>query len=316
MMGKRLALALTAAALAAGGSASAAPTLELRHAAVRVVVIPEQRSDVAVTVLSTNPRLPLYISRIGDRVIVDGRLLYLMTRCRGEGDKLRLGIFGKGDFGAADLPRIVVKTPLDVVVDSDALTVGSIGRASSVHLRHGGCGTWTVANVEHELSLRNAGSGVINAGASGSADIVLSGSGKMSAGAVRNALAARVSGSGLITAASAGAADLIISGSGDVRSGPVTSGLEATISGSGNLDVARLDGRFKARVSGVGHIRVPQGAVTAMEARISGAGNVDFGGVAQSLDAVVSGSGDVHVGDVTGSVNKRVSGSGEVVIGR
>jgi len=101
-----------------------------------------------------------------------------------------------------------------------------------------------------------------------------------------------------------------------VRSGPIASGLTATISGSGNLDAERVDGPFRARVSGVGHIRAPAGNVTVMEARIGGSGNVDFGGVAQSLEAQISGSGDVRVAQVTGEVTRRVSGSGEIRIGK
>jgi hypothetical protein len=304
------------ACLAAASAAAAAPTLQIRHAAVHVVVIPEARSNIEVTVLRTNKKLPIYISRLGDSVSIDGKLWWLWTNCRGEGEKLRLSVFGLGDFSAADLPQIVVKTPMDARVAADGVTVGSVGRSSSLTLHHGGCGSWTVANVEHELELRNSGSGRIDAGSSGSAEVVLSGSGELKVGPVKNALAARVSGSGVISAASAGAADLTISGSGDVKSGPVSSGLKAVISGSGNLDVARLDGRMQARVSGVGHIRVPEGSVTTMEARISGAGDVDFGGVAQSLDAAVSGAGDISAAEVTGTVTKHVSGSGQVRVGR
>lgn len=310
---------LTAGLLAlgvTGGAAAAAPTLTIRQAAVHVVIIPEDRPDVSVTVLSTNPKLPLYITKEGNSVLVDGRLWLMISNCHDEGPDMRVSILGKGDFTAKDLPQIVVHAPLDVLVSDGGMTIGSIGRASSVQLHHSGCGGWTVANVEHELSLHHSGSGRINAGTSGSADIVLSGVGQLRIGAVKNTLAARVSGSGLIQAQAAGAADLTISGSGDVRSGPVTSGLEATISGSGNLDIARLDGPLKARVSGVGQVRVPQGSVTDMQARISGSGGIDFGGVARTLDAEVSGSGDVRAGEVTGQVNKHVSGSGEVRIGR
>jgi hypothetical protein len=310
-----LALTLGAVGVLTAGSALADPSVEIRNAAVRVVVIPENRTDVEVTVLSTNPRLPLYISRLGDTTVVDGRLFLWMSQCRNEGENFRVGIFGKGNFAAADLPRIVVKTPMDARVSAGGYSVGSVGRASRLYLHNSGCGDWTVANVEHELSLRNSGSGKVAAGTAGSADVVLSGSGEMKVGAIKNALAARVSGSGLITAASAGAADLTISGSGDVRSGPVTSGLQASISGSGNLDIARLDGPLHANVSGVGHIRVPNGSVTTMQARISGSGDVDFGGVAQSLDAVVSGSGNINAGEVTGPITKHVSGSGEIHVG-
>src|SRR5438128_763290 len=89
--------------------------------------------------------------------------------------------------------RAMVGSAVGARISADAVTVGSVGRTSSLTLHHGGCGGWTVANVEHELSLRNSGSGRIDAGSAGSADIVLSGSGEMRVGAVKNALAARVS---------------------------------------------------------------------------------------------------------------------------
>ena len=82
------------------------------------------------------------------------------------------------------------------------------------------------------------------------------------------------------------------------------------------LTVARLEGPMTARISGVGHVRVPAGQVTAMDAKISGSGGIEFGGVAQSLDAVVSGVGSVRASEVTGSVSKRVSGAGSVQVGR
>jgi len=39
-----------------------------------VVILPEARSDIAVTVVRANAKLPLRVSRVGDRVVVDGGL--------------------------------------------------------------------------------------------------------------------------------------------------------------------------------------------------------------------------------------------------
>ncbi|HWA61582.1 MAG TPA: DUF2807 domain-containing protein [Caulobacteraceae bacterium] len=307
--------ATAAAGLATAASAAAEPSLEIRHAAVRVVVMPEARADVMVEVLKANPRLPLYIDRVGDQVIVDGHLPGFLTGCHGSGQNLRAQIFGRGDFKAEEFPQIVVHTPMDVRVHSGGVSVGSIGRAHSVELREGGCGSWTVANVEDLLSARLSGSGEIEAGTSRRAELGLSGVGRLRAAAIADTLEGRVSGSGLIDVTSAQSAELVVSGSGNVRAGTIPGGLTAEISGSGDVSVARVDGPLRARLSGVGHIRVPAGQVTVLQAHISGSGDVDFGGVAQTLEADVSGSGDIHVGKVTGQVDKRVSGSGQVTVG-
>ena len=311
-----LAMALGGAAVLAAGAAMAEPSLEIRRAAVRVIVMPENRTDISVEVRKSNPSLPLYVDKVGDSVVVDGRPAPWFTTCHGNGPNLRAMIFGKGDFAADDLPQIIVHTPMDVRIATGGIVVGSIGRAHSVDLHHGGCGGWTVANVEEGLQAALSGSGVIETGSAGTANLVISGSGRLKAGVIRNMMTARVSGSGAITSVSSGGADLTITGSGSVASGPVTGGLNAVITGSGDLTVARLEGPMTARISGVGHVRVPAGQVTAMDAKISGSGGIEFGGVAQSLDAVVSGVGSVRASEVTGSVSKRVSGAGSVQVGR
>jgi hypothetical protein len=300
--------------LAAAGAAAAEPSVEIRRAAVRVVVVPEARGDIQVEVLKPNASLPLYVSQQGDHVVIDGGLSSMFTGCRGSGANLRATVFGKGDFSVDQLPQIIIKTPMDVRLGSGGVVVGSIGRAHSVDLSQSGCGGWTVANVEDRLEAHISGAGDIETGSAARAELNISGSGRMKAGPVRDTLEARVSGSGRIETASAGSAELTISGSGNMRSGPVTGGLTATISGSGDLDVARVDGPFRARVSGVGHIRAPAGQVTVLQARIGGAGGVTFGGVAQTLDAQISGSGDVRVAQVTGEVSQHVSGAGQVHI--
>src|SRR5580698_4793923 len=58
--------------LAAAGSASAA-SLEIRNAALRVVVIPEARSDINITVIKANPRLPIRLSTdLAGGTVIDG----------------------------------------------------------------------------------------------------------------------------------------------------------------------------------------------------------------------------------------------------
>jgi hypothetical protein len=308
-------LALAAVSLAAAGSAAAEPSVEITNAAVNVVVVPEARSDVEVRVLKTSSALPLYIEHFGDRVVVDGRLWPMWSSCHGRGAGTRIAIFGKGDFGVGDLPQIIVKTPMDSRVSAGGLIVGSVGRSHSLELHHGGCGSWTVANVEQAMVVSASGSGDVETGSAGSADLTISGSGKVRTGPVKGQFAAVISGSGDVDTASTGDARIRISGSGDIRTGPVIGGMDAQVSGSGDVRAASLSGPLVARITGAGRLSIPKGEVTTMEADITGSGDVDFGGRAESLDARISGVGDVRVADVTGAVSRRVSGMGRVTIG-
>ena len=62
-----IAIAAAAAALAAAGAAAAAPSVEIRDAVARVTVIPEDRADVKVEMLTTNASLPLEVRTMGRR---------------------------------------------------------------------------------------------------------------------------------------------------------------------------------------------------------------------------------------------------------
>ncbi|MGA0604348.1 GIN domain-containing protein [Caulobacter sp. KR2-114] len=307
-----------APALAAEGDAM--PTVRIRNAAVRVVIVPEARADVVVRVVKANPRLPVFVGVTGDTTIVDGHLQTWFLRCRGHGRDFRVRTMDRGAFGYDDLPLVVIETPLDARVATGGLgaggaVTGSVGRADALSLDLGACGDWTVANVRDRLSVAVGGSGDVSTGSAGSARLTISGSGRLRTRAIAGDLSARVSGSGEVEVAQAGHADLDVSGSGDMRLGPVTGGLRASISGSGDLKVERLAGDFDSTVSGVGDVKVSDGQVGAMRTHISGSGDVDFGGTAQSLEAVISGRGDVSVRTVTGNVDKRISGAGAVHIG-
>jgi len=314
--------ALVLAGLANAASAADTPVsvVRIRNAAVRVVVVPEARSDVQVRVAKPNPRLPIFVGASGGVTVVDGHLQTWLLRCHGHGEDLRVRTMDQGAFSYDELPLVVIETPMDVRVETGGLgaggaVTGSVGRTDSLSLDLGACGDWTVGNVAKALSVAVGGSGDVHTGSAGSARLTISGAGHLRTGAVAGDLAARVSGSGEVEVAQAGRADLTISGSGGMRVGQLSGGLRTAITGSGDLKVERLDGDFDTTVSGVGDIKVGDGHVGAMRAHISGSGDVDFGGVAQSLEASISGRGDVSVRAVTGAVDKRISGAGEVHIG-
>ena len=69
-------LAVLAAAVSTAGVAQAAPSVKIKDAVARVVVIPENRTDVKVEFLTTNAALPLEVSKNGDEVQQDCKWLH------------------------------------------------------------------------------------------------------------------------------------------------------------------------------------------------------------------------------------------------
>ena len=283
-MGRLAGLAAAAGALAGAGAAHAA-TLEIQSAAVRVVVIPEARQDVSVTVVHANPRLPLRVSTnpLGETV-VDGGLGYgwfwqRPVSCGPAGPGGWMDVFGIGRVAYEDLPQVVARVPLDAQVRSDAAVFGAIAPANSLDLNNASCGEWVVDNVRDRLSVRNSGSGRVRAGAAGEMALATSGSGA------------------IITRAAARA-------------------LDARVSGSGGVRVEQASGPVQARVTGSGDIEIDGGAATELEARASGSGGVVFKGVAQDVQGDLSGSGRVSVGEVTRSLGVGISGGGGVAVGQ
>ncbi|MFC3070329.1 GIN domain-containing protein [Phenylobacterium soli] len=279
----RIAQMLTAAAgagaltLAFAGVADAA-SVEVKDAVARVTVIPENRSDVKVEFLATNPRLPMKIRSFGGRTIVDGDLGRRIRSCRGSGQSARVEVRGVGEVGWNEMPQVVIHTPRAASVEAGGAVFGSVGRSAALELGNAGCGDWTVANVEGRLKLSQAGSGNTRTGAAGEAKIR-------------------------------------VAGSGDVWTAEVHGPLDVDIAGSGNVTVASVSGPLEVRVAGSGDVKVSGGHATSMSVAIAGSGDVDFGGVADSLKARIAGSGDVHAREVRGAISKAVMGSGGVSVG-
>ncbi|WP_415289413.1 DUF2807 domain-containing protein [Brevundimonas sp. S1H14] len=285
--------ALAASAVLAAPAFAAEVTI--RNAVARVIVIPEDRADVGVEITQGSADLPeLRIERRGDQVRIDGGLgrsrgmgfnSGLIGSCnngradaRQPGDGATVEVRGKGRIRMEDAPMIVLRTPRDVDVNGGGAVFGSIGRgARSVDLGSGGCGSWTVANVEETLGVVMSGSGNIRTGTSSSLDISVSGSGSISAGATRD--------------------------------------LDISSSGSGNVTVASMNGDADISISGSGDIWIRNGQALSLEAAINGSGNVRFDGTARSVEAAIAGSGNVRVSKVTGLVSRAVVGSGDLQIG-
>lgn len=276
----RLDIALAAAALVSAAAATPqaqAATIELKDAVARVIVVPEDRADIKVEIISANPRLPLTVRTAGDRTIVDGDLDRKIRNCNG-GERGKVRVSGVGDVHYADMPQVVIRTPRAVSVVAGGAVRGSIGRSASLEMRNSGCSAWTVADVAGDAILHQSGAGSVRMGAASRLDVHLSGAGGISATKVRQSLAAK-------------------------------------LSGAGGVRVEDLSGTMDAQVSGVGQIKVAGGRAERVRASVSGIGGVEFGGVANDLDASISGLGGVRVHEVTGAIRKSVSGGGSVSVG-
>ena len=275
-MGRSITIfSLAAASLVLGGAAQAA-TVEVRDAVARVVVTPEARSDIRVEMLTTNPSLPLSVRTRGDAVIIDGDLDRKIRSCSSRGGRSNVSVSGVGEVSYADLPQVVIRTPMDVDLKVGGAVFGAVGRSQSLKISNAGCGEWTIANVAGGVEASQAGSGDMRMGSTGSAV-------------------------------------LRVAGSGDVAVRQVSGSLEADVAGSGDVRVAQVTGpSLEARVAGSGDITVDDGRVDAMSATVAGSGDVRFNGEAGALKASIIGSGDIRVRQVRGSVERSVMGSGDV----
>ncbi|OHB26555.1 MAG: hypothetical protein A2790_19240 [Phenylobacterium sp. RIFCSPHIGHO2_01_FULL_69_31] len=274
----RLQTTLLAAVAAFAAAAAQAASIEVKDAAARVTVVPEDRSDIKVEIVSTNPRLPITVRTLAGRTIVDGDLERRIRSCRGAGDKASVEVRDRGSFAYADLPQVVIHTPRDVQIDTGGAVFGAVGRSASLNLGNSGCGDWTVANVAGEAKVSQAGSGDTRMGSTGSLRVRLA-------------------------------------GSGDVAAADVKGGLDISIAGSGSAHVKSIAGPLEVSVAGSGDVDVLGGRATTMKVSIAGSGDVDFRGTADSLKVRIAGSGDVHAGQVRGEVSKTIMGSGSIRIG-
>jgi len=270
---------LAVLAAAAASTAQAAPSIKIKDAVARVVVIPENRSDVKVEFITTNASLPLSVRQNGDEVIVDGDLRRnRINSCHSRDGKVWVKVRGVGEVSYDNFPQVAVRVPMNVRVQSGGAVFGDIGRSDSVNLANAGCGDWTVANTKGELHVSQAGSGDTKAGTASSVEIS-------------------------------------IAGSGDVATQAIAGDMEANIAGSGDIKVASIAGKLEGNIAGSGNITVLGGRSRMVEVNVMGSGDVAFNGEADDVDVSVAGSGDVRIAKVNGAVKKHVAGSGDVIIG-
>jgi len=255
----------------------AASEIEIRNAAAILVITPEDRTDVVLTVTGGD-RLPaLKVRDLEGRLVVDGGLGRRIRAC-GSGSPYSVTVADVGELGEADLPRIEIKTPrtIDMAVSGGvATTIGASDRAT---IGFAGCGPATIGGVKGALEVNAAGSGNIRIGSAQSAIVQ-------------------------------------IAGSSEVELGMVAQGLEASIAGSGSTRAKSVTGALDASIAGSGDVVVGGGAISKADVSIAGSGDVVIDAPVVDLEASIMGSGNVDVVSVSGAVERSIMGSGRVNIG-
>ncbi len=112
-----------------------------------------------------------------------------------------------------------------------------------------------------------------------------------------------------------GTTQVKISGSGNIRFQFKRFGdVTAAVSGSGNLQLKGNAQSCDAQVSGSGDIDAGELFCEAAKARVSGSGNIRVN-TSRSLEARISGSGNIYYKGGAGDITAKSSGSGKVIKG-
>lgn len=232
-------------------------TLNFEQSAARVLVIPENRPDIAAAFENPGDSSAFQVARRGADVAVTG------------------GVKASGCASSAEgLPTIILRTPLSVEIRAEGAVVGAVSGAESLILTQDGCGAWTLTGASQDLWLAQQGPGQIAVA---------------KAGRVR----AAVDGSGEITVRHAeGGLDGFIHGEGRIRAGQVDAQLDADVRGRGRIEIeSGFVGRARAFVQGRGLIR-DRGAIGGLTAHTRHGGTIQ----ATQVRGAVIGRGEVQFG--------------------
>jgi hypothetical protein len=262
-------------------AAQAAATVTLDHLAAKVVIVPEARANITAEARRGKGDLPLPVLKAqGADLLVTGGLpesAFKSCSRRGHGDDGSVRLADHKSVRVADLPVLVIRTPLDVKVVANGAVIGQIGSARAVELVQQRCGEWRLGDVSGKLKADIEGMGAVEVGATGSTDL-------------------KVEGMGSVRVKSAGA-------------------LNASVEGMSKVEVGEVSGPVDVSLDGMGLVKIDRGHATAFRASLDGMGSIKFGGVADSLEAEADGVGGIHVAQVRGPVHKSGSGLARVRVG-
>lgn len=331
-------LAVTVPASAAVWMTGDGPQIELRDLAARVIVTPENRSDIDIRVHYGKVQVPtLMVSHRGQTTVLNGHLSdrshgFNMRISMDDGDRGSMYISGLGTVNMNDLPVVQVRVPMHASVKDSAYVIGRIGPSQGADLIVNGSGSWTLDPVNGPLNIISSGSGSIHVTQAGDAIVDNMGAATITLDSVGN-LKASLTGSGDFVVGRSGVTDLQNQGSGDMTLGNVAA-LRAELDGSGDMTLGNLGGNFvlvnngssdvhvnrvngpvMLNLAGSGDVSIAGGQTPSFRVQGSGSGDVDFGGVAGTVNIDSNGSGDVSILKATGAVVTKVVGSGDMHIG-
>ena len=271
-----------------------ASAIRLRHVAARVVVTPEDRTDVSVQISNPGRAPTPTVSLEEGRLTIDGRLRGRIGDCQEDGVDLR----GYDYVANDEMPLITIRAPQDLDLGITGAGTAEIGATQSLDLGINGCVHASAGDVATQATLDLNGSGRIALAGSAQANMDLNGSGDIRVETVRAGADAEVNGSGNVTIVSlTGPLNIDNRGSGSlgVEGGAVTQA-DIELFGSGQVSI--------------------QAPMERLNVSIFGSGDVDAPVAVGELEAEIFGSGDVRVQSVRGSVRQESRGSGSVRVGQ
>lgn len=291
-MWAKAAATMILAASAFGGAAQAQSVL-IEDAVARVIYRPSDRTDFQVEVVgeSVAGLSAVAVSRVGNDLKISGGLasdnrrlrLHNCTASTGDappsqpGQGASVSVPQLGLVRAEDAPLIIINGPRDASIRTSGAVFGTITRGvENVKLDVGGCGAWVVPNTERQT------------------DINIGGHGQVWIGSV-DKLTVKIGGNGHVRTARAQAVDV-------------------GIGGSGRVYIQNINGPMDVGVAGAGTVRVAEGHIDRLNARIMGSGDLDVGATVGNLNATIMGAGNIEVERVTGEVKRRVVGVGLISI--
>lgn len=331
------AAAVTLVAAPAAAETFNARSVAIEHAAANLIVIPEDRTNIDVSV-TAGARIAAPQTRMtAEGLVIDGGLRNRFRGCsRNLAGQVTARISGIGNVRREDLPRITLRVPRTLDLSAAGAIYTEIGASAGGEVAMSGCGDTEIASTSGALVVALNGSGDIDvqsvggaltatvngsgslgvARASGEATLRLNGSGDLQVGDIGGALNAQLAGSGSLHAGDARGARLVLNGSGDVSAGDIHGSLDADLSGSGAMRVTSVEGESAdLNLTSSGDIVVSGGRVDRLRARSTGSGGVRYAGVAGVTSAALTGSGNISIHD-GGRVEQMIdTGSGSVTVG-
>ena len=211
-----------------------------------------------------------------------GKITDISCRGSGGGQDVKInGVYYKYD----DLPKIIATgSSSDGLRIVESQVVAKIGDIGGVTINSVGCGDIVIGNVKHSLELSNSGSADFTVGNIGGSAIVKSvGAGDVKIGNVKSDL------------------NLILNGSGDAKIGHIGGITNITSTGAGDIDLESAKSLFLTS-NGAGDVEIKSGKGK-INATLSGAGDLTYGGIAVDPQIESFGVGEIKLNKTEGAGN-------------